>query len=194
VSRDRAGATRAFLELRAQGEALPRLIPLIARRLREVLALAVRLEAGETPSQIKASLKMGSWMADRRLKEARASDADQLRRGLEALAELELASRGMADVARGDRGAAGHRRHRGVAPGGRRRQARADGAGARASADATGERARPPDTCERPLEAGAEERRAAGAAGGALGLRASRAGARRGTSCGRPCCGAARRA
>ncbi len=99
VSRDRTAATRAFLELRAQGESLPRLIPLVARRLREVLALAVRLEAGESPSQIKGSLKMGSWMADRRLKEARTSDADQLRRGLEALAELELATRGMADVA-----------------------------------------------------------------------------------------------
>ncbi len=98
VARDRATATRAFLELRTQGEALPRLIPLVARRLREVLALAVRLEAGESPSQIKASLKMGSWMADRRLKEARASDADGLRRGLEALAELELATRGMADL------------------------------------------------------------------------------------------------
>jgi DNA polymerase-3 subunit delta len=99
VSRDRTTATRAFLELRAQGESLPRLIPLVARRLREVLALAVRLEAGESPGQIKGSLKMGSWMADRRLKEARTSDADQLRRGLEALAELELATRGMADVA-----------------------------------------------------------------------------------------------
>ena len=98
VSRDRTTATRAFLELRAQGESLPRLIPLVARRLREVLALAVRLEAGESPSQIKGSLKMGSWMADRRLKEARSSDADGLRRGLEALAELELATRGMADL------------------------------------------------------------------------------------------------
>jgi len=99
VSRDHTAATRAFLQLRAQGEPLPRLIPLVARRLREVLAIAARLEAGETPSQVKASLRMGSWMADLRLKEARASDADGLRRSLEALAELELASRGMADVA-----------------------------------------------------------------------------------------------
>jgi hypothetical protein len=114
VSRDRVAATRAFLELRAQGESLPRLIPLVARRLREVLALAVRLEAGESPSQIKASLKMGSWMADRRLKEARSSDADGLRRGLEALAELELATRGNGGPVGGHGGAARHRRHRGL--------------------------------------------------------------------------------
>jgi DNA polymerase III subunit delta len=98
VGRDRAHATRAFLELRAQGESLPRLIPLMARRVRDVLAIAARLEAGESPAQVKASLKMSSWMADRRIKEARATDADALRRALEALAELELASRGLSEL------------------------------------------------------------------------------------------------
>jgi DNA polymerase-3 subunit delta len=91
-------ATRAFLELRAQGEALPRLIPLMARRLRDVLTIAARLEGGESPAQVKASLKMPSWAADRRIKEARATDADALRRALEALAELELASRGLSEL------------------------------------------------------------------------------------------------
>ena len=99
VAGDSAQATRAFLELRAQGEALPRLIPLMARRLRDVLAIATRLEAGESPAQVKAALKMPSWVADRRLKEARATDADALRRALEALAELELASRGNSELA-----------------------------------------------------------------------------------------------
>ncbi|MEA2246339.1 MAG: polymerase subunit delta [Solirubrobacteraceae bacterium] len=99
VARDRAHATRAFLELRAQGESLPRLIPLMARRVREVLAIASRLEAGESPAQVKSSLKTSSWMADRRIKEARATDADALRRTLEALAELELASRGLSELA-----------------------------------------------------------------------------------------------
>ncbi len=46
VSRDREAATRAYLELRAQGEALPRLVPLTARRLRDVQSVATRLEAG----------------------------------------------------------------------------------------------------------------------------------------------------
>jgi DNA polymerase-3 subunit delta len=99
VARDHRHATRAFLELRAQGEALPRLIPLMARRIREVLAIASRLEAGESPAQVKSSLKTSSWMADRRIKEARATDADALRRTLEALAELELASRGLSELA-----------------------------------------------------------------------------------------------
>ncbi|HEX2103801.1 MAG TPA: DNA polymerase III subunit delta [Solirubrobacteraceae bacterium] len=99
VARDPAHATRAFLELRAQGEALPRLIPLMARRLRDVLAVATRLEAGESPAQVKAALKMPSWAAERRIKEARATDAEALRRALEELADLELASRGNSELA-----------------------------------------------------------------------------------------------
>jgi DNA polymerase III subunit delta len=98
VARDRDQATRAFLELRAQGESLARLVPLMARRLRDVLAIAGRLEAGESPAQVKSSLKMSSWAADRRIKEARGTDADALRRALEALSELELASRGNSEL------------------------------------------------------------------------------------------------
>ena len=98
VARDGPAATRAFLELRAQGETLPRLVPLMARRVRDVLAIATRLEAGESPAAVKESLRMGSWMADRRIKEARATDAAALRRALEALCELELASRGQSEL------------------------------------------------------------------------------------------------
>jgi DNA polymerase-3 subunit delta len=94
VARDRQAATRTYVELRAQGESLARLVPLMARRVREVLAIAERLEAGESPSQVKASVKMPPWMADHRIREARRSDVDTLRRALEALADLELASRG----------------------------------------------------------------------------------------------------
>jgi DNA polymerase-3 subunit delta len=65
----------------------------MARRVREVLSVAERLEQGEPPAQIKASLKP-PWVADRRLAEARRSDVDTLRRALEQLADLELASRG----------------------------------------------------------------------------------------------------
>jgi DNA polymerase-3 subunit delta len=98
VARDRRGATRAYLALREQGEALPRLVPLMARRLRDVLAVAARLEDGESPAQIKASLKMSPWAADRRIKEARGTDAEALRRALEALADLELAGRGQSEL------------------------------------------------------------------------------------------------
>jgi DNA polymerase-3 subunit delta len=98
VARDGAGATRAFLELRAQGEALQRLVPLMARRLRDVHAVAARLEAGESAAEVKASLKLGGWAADRRLKEARAADAVAVRRALEALSALELATRGESEL------------------------------------------------------------------------------------------------
>ena len=66
----------------------------MARRVRDVLGIAERLEAGESPAQIKSSLKMSPWAADRRIAEARRSDVDALRRALEQLADLELASRG----------------------------------------------------------------------------------------------------
>jgi DNA polymerase-3 subunit delta len=98
VAGDRAGATHAFLELRAQGETLPRLVPLMARRLRDVLAIAGRLEAGESPAQVKASLRMSPWAADRRINEARGTETAELRRALEALSNLELASRGHSEL------------------------------------------------------------------------------------------------
>jgi DNA polymerase-3 subunit delta len=99
VARDRTHATRAFLELRAQGETLPRLVPLVARRVRDVLAIAARLDAGESPAQVKGSLRMSPWAADQRIKEARATDVDALQRTLEELAELELSSRGNTELA-----------------------------------------------------------------------------------------------
>ena len=80
VARDGPGGTRTFLELRAQGEALPRLVPLMARRLRDVLAIADAARGGGAPAQVKESLRMGAWAADRRIKEARATDAEALRR------------------------------------------------------------------------------------------------------------------
>jgi DNA polymerase-3 subunit delta len=98
VARDRRRATVAYLELRAQGESLPRLVPLVARRLRDVLAIASRLEAGESPAQVKSSIKGSPWAAGRRIEEARMSDAASLRASLEALSELELTSRGLGEL------------------------------------------------------------------------------------------------
>jgi DNA polymerase III subunit delta len=98
VARDRRSVFKAYLELREQGEAVGRLIPLMARRLREVLAIADRLEAGESPAQVKASAKGPSWALDRRIKEARTTDPDALRRAIETLADLELQTRGMGEL------------------------------------------------------------------------------------------------
>jgi DNA polymerase-3 subunit delta len=98
VARDRPAVIRAFLELREQGEGLGRLIPLMARRVREVLVIADRLEAGESPAQVKASVKGNPWAVDRRIKEARGTEVEVLRRALETLAQLELDTRGMGDL------------------------------------------------------------------------------------------------
>lgn len=98
VARDRRTVFKAFLELREQGEAVGRLIPLMARRLREVLAIADRLEAGESPAQVKSSIKGSPWALDRRIKEARTTDPDALRRAIETLADLELQTRGIGEL------------------------------------------------------------------------------------------------
>ncbi len=94
VARDRPTAVRRFLELRAQGEGMPRLIPSMARRVQEVLGYAARLEAGESPAQIKSSAKGSPWAAGRRIDEARRADPQALRAAVVALADLELATRG----------------------------------------------------------------------------------------------------
>ena len=98
VTGDRATATRAFLELRAQGESIARLVPLMGRRVRDVLVIAARLESGESPAQIKESIRGQPWQVDQRIKQARATDADSLKRALEALADLEVASRGGSEL------------------------------------------------------------------------------------------------
>jgi DNA polymerase-3 subunit delta len=98
VACDGPAATRAYLELAAQGESVSRLVGLLARRVRDVLAIARRLEAGENPQQIKAGMRGSPWALDRRIAEARRSDADRLSRALEALADLELATHGASEL------------------------------------------------------------------------------------------------
>ena len=98
VTGNRAATTQAFLELRAQGESIARLVPLMARRVRDVLAIATRLDNGESPAQIKESVRGNPWQTEQRIKQARATDAEHLRRALEALADLEIASRGGSEL------------------------------------------------------------------------------------------------
>ncbi len=98
VEGDGAATMRAYLQLAAQGESLARLVPLLARRVREVLVIAQRLETGEGPAQIKAAIKGNSWALDRRIAEARRSDVGRLSRALEVLADLELASHGASEL------------------------------------------------------------------------------------------------
>jgi len=94
VAADGEAATRAYIGLQAQGESVTRLVGLLGRRVRDVLEIALRLEAGEAPAEIKKAIKGSPWAADRRIGEARRSDPERLRRALEALADLELATHG----------------------------------------------------------------------------------------------------
>ncbi len=98
VARDRRAALAAYGTLRAQGEDAGRLVPLIARRLREVTGIAVQLEAGAAPADVKAGLRMAPFAADRRIREARGADAAALQAAVAAVAQLELATRGASEL------------------------------------------------------------------------------------------------
>jgi DNA polymerase-3 subunit delta len=91
---DAAAATRVFLALRAQGERVPGLLYWMAQRLRQAHEVAVALEAGEPPAQVRRRLRMPSKAAEQLLNDARGAGPDRLRAAIVELAELELASRG----------------------------------------------------------------------------------------------------
>jgi DNA polymerase-3 subunit delta len=94
LSGDVRAATRSYLRLRQQGERLSGLTYLIAQRLRDALAVAVRLQAGESAAEVRRGLRMPARAADRFLADVARSDPERLRQALCALAELELDSRG----------------------------------------------------------------------------------------------------
>ena len=73
---DRKGATRALIELRQQGERLPGLLYSMVRRLRDALAIAEALAAGQPPAQIKKGLRMPGFAADRLIADARRRDVE----------------------------------------------------------------------------------------------------------------------
>jgi DNA polymerase III subunit delta len=94
VARDGAAATRAYLELRDQGERLAGLLFTIARRLRDALDVATRLAAGESAAQVRRALRMPPKAAERFVADVQRSDVAGLRNALAVVADLELASRG----------------------------------------------------------------------------------------------------
>ncbi len=98
VGADALAATRSYLRLREQGERLSGLTYLMASRLREALALALRLQAGEPPAQARRTLRMPARAAERFIAEVARSDPERLRRALQTLAALELDTRGGAPV------------------------------------------------------------------------------------------------
>jgi DNA polymerase-3 subunit delta len=94
VAGDERTATRALLELRQQGERVPGLLYGMVRRLRDALTIAEALAAGQAASQVKKSLRMPSFAADRLVADVAKRDVDAFRRALELMADLELESRG----------------------------------------------------------------------------------------------------
>ncbi len=94
VSDDATRATRAYLALRAQGERGGGLIYWMAARLRSALEVAQALEAGESVAKVKRRIRMPPRAADRLIADARRSGVEKLRRAIEQIADLELASRG----------------------------------------------------------------------------------------------------
>jgi DNA polymerase-3 subunit delta len=91
-------ATLAYVRLRQQGERLSGLTYLMAQRLRDALAIAIRLQAGVPAAEIKRGLRMPARAAERFVADVARSEPERLRRALTALADLELDSRGGAPL------------------------------------------------------------------------------------------------
>jgi DNA polymerase-3 subunit delta len=94
VGADAAEATRAYMRLRAQGERISGLVYLMAQRLRDAEGVSVRLQAGESPAQVKRTLRMPPRAAERFIADVERSDPDRLRAALCRIADLELDTRG----------------------------------------------------------------------------------------------------
>jgi DNA polymerase-3 subunit delta len=99
VAGDGPAAARLYLRLRAQGERLEGLSFWMTKRVREALGVAVRLEAGQPPAEIKRALRMPPKAADRFIADVRRTDSTRLRAALVTLADLELDSRGASELA-----------------------------------------------------------------------------------------------
>jgi len=91
---DEQAAIRSLVELRGQGERLPGLLYQIVRRLKDAIAVAEALAAGQPPGEVRRTLRMPSRAAERFMADVAKRDLDALRRALEVMADLELESRG----------------------------------------------------------------------------------------------------
>jgi DNA polymerase-3 subunit delta len=98
VGADGREASRSYLRLREQGERLSGLTYLMAQRLRDALAVALRLRAGESVAEVKRGLRMPARAAERFVADVARTDPDRLRAALGALADLELDTRGGAPL------------------------------------------------------------------------------------------------
>ena len=98
VGADSREATLFYLRLRQQGERLSGLIYLMAQRLRDALAISLRLQGGDSVADVKRGLRMPARAAERFVADVARTDPERLRAALGALADLELNSRGGAPL------------------------------------------------------------------------------------------------
>ena len=66
----------------------------MVRRVRDALAIAEALAAGQPAAQVRRGLRMPSFAADRLIADVSTRDLEAYRRALELLADLEVESRG----------------------------------------------------------------------------------------------------
>lgn len=94
VGGDSREATRVYVRLREQGERLAGLTYLMASRLRDALAISLRLQAGESAAEARRGLRMPPRAAERFIRDVARTEPERLRAALGVLADLELDTRG----------------------------------------------------------------------------------------------------
>ncbi len=97
VEGDRAAAMAVAERLTAQGEALPRIIYSVAPRLREAARAARELEQGRAPSEVAKGLSMHPYAAKMLVSKVKGRSPEAIAASIEALADLEVWSRGGTD-------------------------------------------------------------------------------------------------
>ncbi|MDX6661941.1 MAG: polymerase subunit delta [Solirubrobacterales bacterium] len=97
IEGDSARAMAIGERLIAQGEPLPRLVYGLAGRLRQAQQVVAQLEAGRSPADAAAGLKMHPYAAKMLVRRLRDASSDDLRQATIALADLEVATRGGSD-------------------------------------------------------------------------------------------------
>jgi DNA polymerase-3 subunit delta len=102
VAGDAKASIRLLLELRQQGERLPSLSYQMVRRVRDALAISEALAAGQPAAQVRKTLRMPSFAADRLISDVSGREPEAYRRALELLADLEVESRGGSGGALGE--------------------------------------------------------------------------------------------
>ncbi len=98
VAADTRTALQTYLRLRRQGERITGLTYLMASRLRDALAVAQRLEQGESSAEIARTLRMPARAAERFIGDVARSDPSRLGAALGVLADLEIDTRGGAPL------------------------------------------------------------------------------------------------